>query len=96
MKITMDRYEANWHMVERRLEDARARRGTDMFASAAEAVKTYRAENGVIDQDLPPFVIAENGEPVGTINDGDSVIFFNFRGDRSIEISKAFDDEEFR
>ena len=61
------------------------------FASAAEAVKTYRAELSVIDQDLPPFVIAENGAPVGTINDGDSVIFFNFRGDRAIEISKTFD-----
>jgi len=48
----------------------------------------------VIDQDLPPFVIAENGNPVGTINDGDSVIFYNFRGDRSIEISKAFESGE--
>ena len=45
----------------------------------------------MIDQDLPAFVIAENGKPVGTIEDGDSVIFFNFRGDRSIEISKSFD-----
>ena len=61
------------------------------FASAAEAVETYRAETKVIDQDLPPFVIAENGKPVGTVQDGDSVIFYNFRGDRSIEISKAFD-----
>ncbi|MBO7150891.1 MAG: 2,3-bisphosphoglycerate-independent phosphoglycerate mutase, partial [Clostridia bacterium] len=43
------------------------------------------------DQDLAPFVIAENGAPVGTIEDGDSVIFYNFRGDRSIEISKAFE-----
>ena len=58
-------------------------------------METYRAELGVIDQDLPAFVIAENGAPVGTINDGDSVVFFNFRGDRSIEISKAFDDADF-
>ena len=64
------------------------------FASAAEAVETYRAELGVIDQDLPPFVIAKDGEPVGTINDGDSVIFYNFRGDRAIEISKTFDAAE--
>ena len=94
MKITMDRYEADWSMVERGwhthvLGDAR------QFASAAEAVTTYRAELGVIDQDLPAFVIAENGAPVGTVEDGDSVIFFNFRGDRAIEISKAFDDVEF-
>ena len=90
MKITMDRYEADWSMVERGWQTHVLGEGRQ-FASAAEAVKTYRAELGVIDQDLPPFVIAENGAPVGTINDGDSVIFFNFRGDRAIEISKTFD-----
>ena len=94
MQITMDRYEADWSMVERGwhthvLGDAR------QFASAKEAVETYRNELHVIDQDLPPFVIAENGKPVGTIEDGDSVIFYNFRGDRSIEISKTFDDADF-
>ena len=90
MKVTMDRYEADWSMVERGWQTHVLGEGRQ-FASAAEAVNTYRSELGVIDQDLPPFVIAENGAPVGTINDGDSVIFFNFRGDRSIEISKAFD-----
>ena len=90
MKITMDRYEADWSMVERGWQTHVLGEGRQ-FASAAEAVQTYRTELGVIDQDLPPFVIAENGAPVGTINDGDSVIFYNFRGDRSIEISKAFD-----
>ena len=90
MKITMDRYEADWSMVERGWQTHVLGEGRQ-FASAAEAVNTYRAELSVIDQDLPPFVIAENGAPVGTINDGDSVIFFNFRGDRAIEISKTFD-----
>ncbi len=90
MKITMDRYEADWSMVDRGWQTHVLGEGR-MFASAAEAIKTYREELKVIDQDLPPFVIAEDGKPVGTINDGDSVIFYNFRGDRSIEISKAFD-----
>ena len=90
MKITMDRYEADWSMVDRGWQTHVLGEGR-YFASAAEAVKTYREELKVIDQDLPPFVIAEDGKPVGTINDGDSVIFYNFRGDRSIEISKAFD-----
>ena len=94
MKITMDRYEANWSMVEEGWKTHVLGEGR-CFASAAEAVKTYREETGVIDQDLPPFVIAEDGKPVGTIEDGDSVIFFNFRGDRSIEISTAFDSKEF-
>ena len=91
MVITMDRYEANWKMVEMGWKTHVLGEGRQ-FASAAEAVETYRKELKVIDQDLPPFVIAENGKPVGTIEDGDSVIFYNFRGDRAIEISKAFDD----
>ena len=93
MKITMDRYEADWSMVELGWKTHVLGEGRQ-FASAHEAVETYRAELKVIDQDLPPFVIAENGKPVGTIEDGDSVIFFNFRGDRSIEISKTFDAPE--
>ena len=93
MKITMDRYEANWGMVEAGWKTHVLGEGRT-FASAEEAITTYRTETGVIDQDLPPFVIAENGKPVGTIEDGDSVIFFNFRGDRSIEISKAFEEGE--
>ncbi|MBQ4539671.1 MAG: 2,3-bisphosphoglycerate-independent phosphoglycerate mutase, partial [Alistipes sp.] len=94
MQITMDRYEANWAMVEAGWKTHVLGEGRQ-FASAHEAVETYRKELGVIDQDLPAFVIAENGAPVGTVNDGDSVIFYNFRGDRSIEISKAFDDADF-
>ncbi len=90
MQITMDRYEANWAMVDLGWKTHVLGEGRQ-FASAHEAVETYRAETKAIDQDLPPFVIAENGAPVGTVNDGDSVIFFNFRGDRAIEISKAFD-----
>ncbi len=90
MQITMDRYEANWAMVEAGWKTHVLGEGRQ-FASAHEAVETYRAETGAIDQDLAPFVIAENGSPVGTIEDGDSVIFYNFRGDRAIEISKTFE-----
>lgn len=90
MKITMDRYEANWAMVDLGWKTHVLGEGRQ-FCCAAKAVQTYRDEYKVIDQDLPPFVIAENGTPVGSINDGDSVIFYNFRGDRSIEISKAFE-----
>ena len=93
MKITMDRYEADWSMVELGWKTHVLGEGRQ-FASAHEAVETYRAEYKVIDQDLPPFIIAENGKPVGTVEDGDCVIFFNFRGDRSIEISKTFDAPE--
>ncbi|MBO5092373.1 MAG: 2,3-bisphosphoglycerate-independent phosphoglycerate mutase [Clostridia bacterium] len=94
MVITMDRYEANWKMVELGWKTHVLGEGRQ-FPSAKDAVEAYREEYKVIDQDLPPFVIARDGAPVGTINDGDSVIFYNFRGDRAIEISKAFDDKEF-
>lgn len=90
MQITMDRYEANWAMVEAGWKTHVLGEGRQ-FANAHDAVVTYRNETGAIDQDLAPFVIAEDGQPVGTIEDGDSVIFYNFRGDRSIEISKAFE-----
>jgi len=95
MKITMDRYEANWDMVKLGWDTHVWGKGRQ-FGSASEAICTYREElPGVIDQDLPPFVIAENGIPIGTINDGDSVVLFNFRGDRALEISMAFDYEDF-
>jgi len=94
MVVTMDRYQANWNMVKCGWDTHVLGKGRQ-FATAGEAVETLRAETGAIDQDLPPFVIAENGTPVGTIEDNDSVIFFNFRGDRAIEISMAFDDEDF-
>ena len=95
MKITMDRYFANWDMVKQGFDTHVYGKGRQ-FASATEAIETYRAENpGVIDQDLPAFVVAKDGEPVGAMKDGDSVILFNFRGDRAIEISMAFDNADF-
>lgn len=94
MKITMDRYEANWAMVELGWKTHVLGEGRQ-FASAHEAVETLRRETGAIDQDLDPFVIAKDGTPVGTVNDGDSVIFYNFRGDRAIEISRAFEEKAF-
>ena len=95
MGTTMDRYEADWRIVERGwrahvLGDARP------FDSAMGAIETFRAEEpGAVDQHLPAFVIVEDGQPVGRIEDGAAVIAFNFRGDRMLEIVRAFEDEEF-
>ena len=95
MWITMDRYGADWSMVDRGWQTHVL--GTSRkFASAREAVETYRKEiPGIIDQDLKEFVIAEGGKPIGTIEDGDSVVYFNFRGDRALEITAAFEEEKF-
>ncbi|HQQ03276.1 MAG TPA: 2,3-bisphosphoglycerate-independent phosphoglycerate mutase [Kiritimatiellia bacterium] len=93
MVITMDRYNANWSMVELGWKTHVKGEGR-FFATAREAIETFRNEKpGIIDQDLPPFVIAKNGRAVGPITDGDSVIYFNFRGDRAIEMSRAFEED---
>ncbi len=90
MWLTMDRYDADWAMVERGWK-THVRAEGRRFPSASAAVKTYRSEKpGVIDQDLPEFIVERNGQPFAPVVDGDSVVFFNFRGDRAIEISKAF------
>ncbi|MGI6356206.1 MAG: 2,3-bisphosphoglycerate-independent phosphoglycerate mutase [Lentisphaerae bacterium] len=94
MHITMDRYGANWGMVERGWKTHVHGEGRQ-FASAREAIVTLRKETKAIDQDLGAFVIAEQGKPVGTIEDGDSVVFFNFRGDRALEITAAFEEDDF-
>ena len=94
MKITMDRYQADWNMVKLGW-DTHVKGEGRKFASAGEAYKVLREETGAIDQDLPPFVVAKDDMPVGKICDGDSVILFNFRGDRAQEISLAFDRKEF-
>ena len=90
MKITMDRYEANWSMVDLGWKTHVLGEGR-FFPDAETAITTLRNETHAIDQDLDPFVIAQDGKPVGPIENGDSVIYFNFRGDRSIEISRAFE-----
>lgn len=96
MKVTMDRYEAEWHMVETGWKTHVRGEGRG-FSSARQAIEAFRAENeGIGDQNLPPFVITDKkGEAIGPIRDGAAVIFFNFRGDRAIEITQAFEDEKF-
>lgn len=95
MVITADRYESNWKMVEDGWNTSVRGIGRQ-FASATEAVETYRRENPDLqDQYMPPFVIAENGEPVGRIQDGDACIYIDFRADRALEMAMAFTYDDF-
>ncbi len=96
MLVTMDRYEADWSVVERGW-NTHVRGDARRFSSAREAVETFRAEKpGIGDQMLPAFAIAgEGGAPLGPIEDGDAVACFNFRGDRAIELSRAFEETDF-
>ncbi len=96
MLVTMDRYGADWGVVERGW-NTHVRGQGRRFRSVRQAVETFRDEEKRIgDQYLPEFVIeGDDGEPVGPIRDGAGVVFFNFRGDRALEISEAFEAQEF-
>lgn len=104
MRVTMDRYESDWEVV-RRGWDAHVCGIPDQyenykgyFSSAETAIKQARQNDSAIsDQYLPAFVIIDaNENPVGKMEDGDGVINFNFRGDRAIQISQAFDQDNFK
>lgn len=94
MEITMDRYEADWEMV-RRGYNCHTHGVGQVFESAADAVNALYTSSGKDDQYLPAFVIEKEGSAVGKMNDGDAVILFNFRGDRAIEISLAYERGDF-
>ena len=65
-----------------------------IFSSAEEAVKdSYK--NDITDEFIIPSVIVEDGRPIGVINNGDSVLFFNFRADRARQMTKAINDKNF-
>ena len=91
MVVTMDRYEADWSIVARGWS-AHVHGEAPGFPSAAAALEHFRArEPGISDQVLPAFTVRRpDGAPVATMEDGDGAIFFNFRGDRAIEITRAF------
>ncbi len=95
MVTTMDRYEADWSIVERGWRAHVLGEGR-LFTSAVAAIEScYREDPAITDQYVEPFVVADENGPIGTIEDGDAVIFFNFRGDRAIEISRAFEETDF-
>ena len=95
MRVTMDRYEADWGMVQRGWQVHVLGEGQG-FPSLTAALQTFRKDTDMGDQYLPEFVVRdERGQPVGPIQDGAGVVFFNFRGDRAIEMSRAFCDTEF-
>jgi 2,3-bisphosphoglycerate-independent phosphoglycerate mutase len=98
MVTTMDRYQADWTVVERGWQAHVLGEAPNRAQSASEAIRGIRErEPGIADQYMPSFVVVDDkGQPVGPVLDGDAVIFFNFRGDRAIEISRAFEEDDFQ
>jgi len=99
MGVTMDRYESDWNIVEKGWKAHVLGEADKKFKSFTEAVNTLTAVEGNegSDQFLPPFVITDADEkPIGTIEDNDAVVLFNFRADRMVEMSQAFEYEDFK
>ncbi len=90
----MDR-DSRWNRVERAYNCLRTGKGL-RAASAAEAVANSYARDVTDEFIEPTCIVNEDNEPIGTIADGDGVIFFNFRGDRPREITRAFVDADFK
>ena len=91
MVTTMDRYGADWSVVEAGWH-AHVLGTAHAVDSAEDGIAWGRGDERMSDQNLPPFtVVGMSGEPVGRIDDGDSVIMFNFRGDRAMEFCQAIE-----
>ena len=92
MTTVSDRYENDWSMVARGWDMMVNGEADYYFKSAEEGVMMLRRLNPAVqDQDLPAFVVVDEKErPVGKIEKGDALIYFDFRKDRAIEIALAF------
>jgi len=90
----MDR-DQRWDRVQKAYYCLRYGKGTK--AGSADAAMQASYENGVTDEFVEPtLIVGEDGQPTALIEDGDATIFFNFRGDRPREITRAFVDEDFQ
>ncbi|MBO6137373.1 MAG: 2,3-bisphosphoglycerate-independent phosphoglycerate mutase, partial [Lachnospiraceae bacterium] len=88
----MDR-DNNYDRVEKAYRALTRGEGEEAVSATGGIQASY--DKGVSDEFVVPFVVKKNGEPVATIKDGDSIIFFNFRPDRAREITHVFCDDEF-
>ena len=99
MILTMDRYEADWEMVRKgyqiHVHGSTSIAGREVRSALEEVTRQFDEDATLSDQYLAPFVVVDDAGPVGKMRDGDAVVLFNFRGDRAIEISRAFDDPDF-
>ncbi|WP_173915675.1 2,3-bisphosphoglycerate-independent phosphoglycerate mutase [Halobacillus sp. Marseille-Q1614] len=89
----MDR-DNRWDRVQKSY-DAIAYGKGPAYSDPLEAVRDSY-EQGIYDEFVVPFVVTkENGEPVGKMEDEDTVVFYNFRPDRAIQLSRSFANNEF-
>ncbi|ATX81203.1 phosphoglycerate mutase [Mariprofundus ferrinatatus] len=91
-RIVMDR-DRDWAKVEEGWNLMVHGKGRHHFPSMMAAINHFRSEKpDLIDQDMEGFVVVDEADhPVGAMQDGDAVVMVNFRGDRAIEITEAFE-----
>jgi len=85
--------QSDWDIVERGWRAHVLGEAPHTYACPVEAVTDLRGDpqNPVSDQQLEPFVIVDGDSPVGAVQDGDSVVIFNFRADRVVQLSQALE-----
>ncbi|MDQ6992273.1 MAG: 2,3-bisphosphoglycerate-independent phosphoglycerate mutase [Mariprofundus sp.] len=95
-RITMDR-DCDWNKVGAGWNLMVHGECEQRFPSMMAAITHFRKLDGeLIDQDMPAFLIVDDADaPVGKISDGDAVVMVNFRADRAIEITQAFELDAF-
>ena len=88
----MDR-DNNWDRTQKAYDMLTIGNGVKKTDAVTAILDSY--ENGVTDEFVLPTNICENDKPIALIENGDSVIFFNFRPDRARQISRAVSQKEF-
>jgi len=90
----MDR-DSRWDRVLKAYECMAIGKGLRASGAAEAVARSYK--EGVTDEFIEPTcIVNEDNEPIATINNGDGVVFFNFRGDRPREIARAFVQPDFK
>lgn len=104
MVFIADRYESDWSIVKKGWDALVYGKADHYFANATQVITEMRAkEPSLQDQYFPSFVIVEqnfdhqldSSQPVGLVKDDDSFIYYDFRADRALEITKAFTEQNF-
>ena len=90
----MDR-DSRWDRVQKAYECMRFGKGNKARSASEAIAESYKKD--VTDEFIEPTsIINQNNEPIATVSDGDGVVFFNFRGDRPREITRAFVSPDFK
>lgn len=88
----MDR-DKRWERVEKAYRSMTLGEGQKVFSAKEAVEQAYKDE--ITDEFVLPTVIYKGEAPLAIVEEGDSLIFFNFRGDRAREITRAFVDKDF-